>query len=97
MLQKCTCGSRKFKAAITLELQGVPVKMLADGSIEYDDTKAEYTDGWDTAAQPEIACAACEKLYHLEPLEGETDDDRPTYELTPMDAPAAPGRDEEDG
>ena len=99
MLQKCVCGSRKFKASITLELVGVPVTLKVDGSIEYDDTKADYSEGWNTGDQPEITCARCQATYDLGPLDDESPDGLPTYELRAMDIapPAAPGRDEEGG
>ena len=99
MLQECVCGSRKFKASITLELVGVPVELKADGSLEYDDIAADYSEGWNTADQPEIQCATCHATYDLEQLDEVSPDGLPTYELRPMDAapPATPGRDEEGG
>lgn len=97
MLQKCVCGSKRFMTALTLEIHDIPVLLKADGSIKYDDTKGN-SDGWDTSAQPEITCRRCGAIYHLEQLDENNAEDRPTYELRPMDvAPAAPGRDEEGG
>jgi hypothetical protein len=82
-MNKCKCGSTKFLALMTLELSEVPVNMLRDGSVSYDDTKGQ-SEGWDTLEQPEVTCAKCGHIYALEREEADTKDDRPTYTLKDM-------------
>ena len=81
-MMTCICGSRKFKTSITLELVGVPVRLLKNGTMNYDDTKADYSDGWDVLQQPEVACAKCGHLYDLEEKpKGDKNTDSARYEL----------------
>lgn len=47
---------------MTLALQNVPVTTIrVDGAHVYDDTKAEGSDGWDTAMDAEVKCNKCGK------------------------------------
>jgi len=104
MVQKCSCGSRKFVVQqMTLALVNVPMAMRADGTLIYNDTKAEYSEGWDTSEQPDITCSACSKYYRLERQdEIQLRHGRPVYRLIEMDAAGneilpAPDRDEPGG
>jgi hypothetical protein len=83
-VNKCKCGSTKFVTTITLEIHNVPVSMLKNDSLRYDDTKGD-SQGWDTFEQPEINCAACGHTYHLERIEPDTKGGLPRYELKDME------------
>jgi len=63
--QTCYCGSRKFKADVAIQLHGMPVWFDEKGSLRYDDVKAESSEGWDTAEQPEVVCARCGHLWDV--------------------------------
>lgn len=71
-LRECPCGSRRFLADITLEIKKVPVWFSKAGTLSYDDTKGESC-GWDTAEQPEVYCAKCGHLFHIERTGDATD------------------------
>jgi len=75
----CTCGSRKFKTSMTLELHDVPVWLGRTGTLTYDDTKGTSC-GWDPSVESEINCARCGHTYELEQT-GEDKKGRPKYEL----------------
>jgi hypothetical protein len=83
-MNKCRCGSKKFTTSMTLHLMGVPVTLDKNGGVGYDDTAAKYSEGWDVLEEPEITCAKCGHLYHLEQQEKETKDGWPTYRLKDM-------------
>ena len=61
----CTCGSRKFKAEVSIQLHGMPVWFDKKGGLRYNDVKADSSEGWDTAEQPEVACAKCGHLWRV--------------------------------
>jgi hypothetical protein len=70
---KCpNCGNSKSWTILhmTLELSGVPCTRLTksgDGNA-YDDTKAEYCEGWDTCQDGAVKCNKCGKEYDYSDL-----------------------------
>ena len=80
---KCACGGRKFIADITLVLKGVPVWIGVNGTMRYNDTQAEYREGWDTLEESGVRCASCGARYNLDSIGKVAGADRPVYNLVP--------------
>lgn len=58
------CKSPSLKADFTLQLHAVPFELTDDGP-QYDDTKAEYSEGWDFNEQSEAYCTKCHALFQI--------------------------------
>ncbi len=62
---RCACGSGRFKAPrVTLVLTGVPCEITEDGP-QYDDTDADWSEGWDFTRESRVACISCGKEYDI--------------------------------
>ena len=62
---QCVCGGEQFSAPkVTLVLSGVPCEITEDGP-EYDDSEADYSEGWDYNQESRVACVACGKEYDI--------------------------------
>ena len=95
---KCVCGSTAFSACFTIQIMEAPVWFGKDATMSYDDTKGD-SQGWDTAEEPEICCAKCQHIYHLEQLDDDGPDGRPRYtivDMQPDKTPPAPQIQQED-
>lgn len=69
LLLKCPCGKSRLVAdAITLRMGGVPFKLTPDGP-EYDDSKANYSEGWDFNNENACQCASCGEKYVIDSTE----------------------------
>jgi len=62
---QCVCGCKQFKAPkVTLVLRGVPCEITEDGP-QYDDTEADFSEGWDYNEESRVACVTCGKEYEI--------------------------------
>ncbi len=66
----CPCGDGVlYVRVMTLELRGVPVHFNEDGP-QYDDTQAEYSDGWDYNDDRDgVECRNCKRVFEVTPPE----------------------------
>ncbi len=65
-VRACPCGDSTLRVIeMRLELRGVPVTFTDDGP-QYDDTVAEYSEGWDyNEDSAGVECRACKRVFSV--------------------------------
>lgn len=64
-VNECPCGNSSLSVVVMrLELRGIPVHFTDDGP-QYDDTQAEYSEGWDynDGNQDRVECRNCKRVF----------------------------------
>ena len=64
-LVACSCGCTQFRVReMALLLTGVPTT-IGCTSLDYDDSGAVGSTGWDVVEQPAVSCQGCGRRYNV--------------------------------